>query len=125
MSKTSEALRSCAIFNTHDILLRFGVKGKTDVAAIYYPAQARMVLGNRTSVYSPSHNTDPDSAWYDNKRKSFPGRIAESMPAAIAWASERYGITKWAACPTSKTTKIPVSVRKAALAILSDDYSTP
>lgn len=109
-----DRLRSLKLYNTHDLLVRFGDRGR-DVAVFYYPGEARG-LCYRAAVYSPSHRTDPHSAWYDQKQKTFSGPRRESVPAAIAWASARYGVEDWAVCPLDPSAKIPQYVRDRALA---------
>jgi hypothetical protein len=112
--KATELLRAFGVYNTHQILERFAPKGM-DVACIYYPAEPRACRGRATKVYSPSHKTDPEAAWYDRGQKSFGGERERSMAEAVAWASQRYGITGWATCPTDRTAKIPATVRERAL----------
>lgn len=119
MSKLSEGLRAMGIFNTHELLKRFGVKGK-DVAVSYCPPLPRMVQAARSYVYSPSHKTDEQAGWYDYGRKAFIGKQAESMPRALAWASELYEIDEWAPDPTSRGSKVPKYVADAARAAVND-----
>lgn len=113
MSKIADQLRELRVFNTHEILSRFGAKG-LDVAALYVTPSARSVMARATMIYSPSHQTNPNAAWYDNGCKSFVGTKEKSMPKAIAWASEKYGITEWATCPFDRSAKIPAEVLTAA-----------
>jgi hypothetical protein len=112
--KATERLRAIGVSNTHELLRRFAPKGM-DVACMYYPAEPRACRGRATKVYSPSHKTDPEAAWYDRGQKSFGGERERSMAEAVAWASQRYGITGWATCPTDRTAKIPATVRERAL----------
>lgn len=113
MSKLSDALRAHRIINTSDLLKAFGVKGQ-DVAIMYHTRQPRGAGAPQSVVYSPSHKTNPQSAWYDYGQKAFVGNRADSMPLAIAWASKVYGVKEWATCPTDPTSKVPQYVRDAA-----------
>ena len=114
MSKLSDALRDMRVFSDHALLVRFGVRGKTDVCLIYYPAVPRSVQPSKTSVYSPSHRTKPDAAWYNNGCKTFVGTLRVSMPKAMAWATERYGIERWVNSPFGRSSKVPKAVLDAA-----------
>lgn len=116
MSKLSEALRGIGVFNTHNLLTRFGVKGK-DIAVVYCPSPpGRMGIGrpDKTIVMSPSHKTDRGAHWTHNGCMAFSGKKTESMPKAIDWATDRYGIEKWVADPTDRSAKIPEYVLEAA-----------
>ena len=53
---------------------------------------------------------EPD---YDQGSKAFVGYRAESMPLALAWASERYGVTEWAPSPFGGA-QVPKEIRDAA-----------
>ena len=89
------ALRATGVINTHDLLKRFGDKGR-DVAVSYYVRDARGVMPSSSKVWSPTFKTDPQAHWTDYGSKAFSGNRAESFPLAKAWASERYGIKEWA-----------------------------
>ena len=121
--KTADRFRSIKVFNTHELLLRFGEKGKTDVAVSYTAYEARSMRGNATTIYSPSHKTDPNGAWYTYGHKSFVGNRAESLPEALAWASDRYGIPldDWVPDPTQRGSYVPRDVREKALAALKKE----
>ena len=110
----TDKLREAGVVNTHDLLKRFGTPGVDDVAVVYYPAEDRGPCA-RASVYSPSHETDPDAAWYDYKQKTFVGLRAKSVPRARAWASERYRVAEWAPCPTGRGAWVPAHLRRRAL----------
>jgi len=120
-----ERLQAIRVFNTHDVLLRFG--GEKDVALVFQGSggDARDLTVHGTKVYSPRFKTSPDSPWYDNGMKFFIGKQAESMLAAKAWASAQYGIMHWAPCPTDKNAKIPKRVRQVVLAALADAAPEP
>ena len=114
--KLEERFRAQRIFNIHELLSRFGTKGK-NVGCTYYAAAFRGQC-RKTSVYSPSFNTDPGDAWYNNKCKTFVGKAAISMPEAVAWASSTYGITEWARTPFNRKDMVPKDVMDAAMAWL-------
>lgn len=109
--KLVDALRERKIYNDHGLLLALG--GKTDICISYAPYEHRSVRTRRTHVYSPSHHTDPDAWWGNHGKKTFIGKRSESMPKAIAWASEKYGITEWSTSPFGGS-KIPACVLVAA-----------
>lgn len=112
--KLRDQLREMKIINTWDILTKFAVKGKTDVACSFRgPGDSRLCMCAASQVYSPSRNTDPTEAWYNYGRKTFVGKQSESMPLAIAWASKEFGIDEWSTDPTDPRTKIPKSVADA------------
>lgn len=122
MSKQSEALRAIGVFNTWNLLQRFAAPNR-DIAVTYDKRpEGRMGMAqcDKSRVFSPSHQTNPKSAWYDYGQKSFTGNRADSFPEAIAWATETYGITEWDTCPMNRNTKIPKEAKKAALAALKD-----
>lgn len=110
MSKFADKLRALNIYNNHDILKRFGKHGH-DVYVDYDKAESRGRCSHST-VYSPSHKTDPQSAWYDYGNKSFVGNRKESLPKAMEWASDKYGIAEWAVSPFGG--RIPQYVYDAA-----------
>lgn len=123
MSKLSDQFRALHIVNAYDLLRKFGVKGKTDICVSYRPRPSgRMGICeiNKTTVYSPSHKTNPDAHWTDRGCKTFIGNRSESMPAALDWTTKRYGISEWAPSPIDGADKVPASVRKAALQFLKD-----
>lgn len=65
-----------------------------------------MAQCNKTLVWSPSFITDPKAHWSDHGRKAFVGNRSKSMPQALAWATETYGITEWVPSPFGGS-KIP------------------
>lgn len=116
MSLLSEKLRTHRIINVFDLLSRFGEKGK-DICVTYSPRPSgRMgICGcNKSSVYSTSHKTDPHASWNDNGCKVFVGKRSESLPAAIQWATEKYGITEWVNNPCYGGGKVPAYVVQKA-----------
>ena len=117
MSKLSNQLRENKIFNTWELLKAFGDEGK-DIAVQYYTADPRSVRCASTQVWSPSFNTDPDTAWYNYKKKTFTGNRKESFETAKAWASAEYGIKEWATCPMISGTHVPKCVMDRAKAFL-------
>lgn len=93
MSKLSDALREQKIFNNWYMLIQFG--GDMDVAVEYHrPAEGRLGWcdSSRTRVWSPRKNpklggpTGLSREWV----KNFLGIRKESLPAALAWASEEF-----------------------------------
>lgn len=110
ISELKEILRDSGVCNTHGILKRFGVEGR-DIAVLYFAAESRRCRPNVSCVYSPSHKTDPGASWYDYGQKTFTGRRAESMPRALAWVAEVYGVTEWGTSPFGQD-KIPKEVLK-------------
>jgi hypothetical protein len=111
-----DRFQAIKIFNEHNLLSVFGEK--MDVVCSYHRAEPRSPFGCYTSVWSPKFNTDPKGAWFHHGQKSFSGRISESMPQAIEWATSKYGITEWVVSPFGRTAKIPASVLKKAMAHL-------
>ena len=112
MSKISDTLRLHQVYNTHDILKKFGEKGK-NVSVSYSPVPSGrmgMCECDHTSVYSPSFQTDPKAHWKNQGCKTFVGNRARSFSEALAWASTTYGIQEWASCPTDGRTRIPKDV---------------
>ena len=116
--KTIDALRAMKVYNTHELLLRFDAT-QMPVACQYVPASLGNPVGG-TQVWSPRFATDPKAHWTHATRKLFTGKRSVSMPAAVAWATTKYGITEWAADPTDPNTKISKAVRDAALAAVRD-----
>ena len=117
MSKLSDQLREHKIFNTWELLKAFGDKGK-DISVQYYSAVPRSVRCASTQVWSPSFNTDPDTAWYDYQKKTFSGTRKESFEEAKKWASAEYGIEEWVPCPMIRGTHVPKYVVDRAKAFL-------
>lgn len=115
--KTIDVLRALKVYNTHELLLRFDATQKA-VACQYCKSGGG--YGHGTEVWSPRFATDPKAHWTHANRKLFTGKRSVSMPAAVAWATGKYGITEWAADPTDPNTKIPKVVRDAALAAVRD-----
>lgn len=113
MTKLADKLREHGVYNTWDVLKRFAEPGK-DVACRFTRCQPREVLPDRTAVFSPSHSTEPDAPWYQHGQEWFSGRMSESMPEAIAWASEKYGVDGWSTSPFSRSERIPTAVLDAA-----------
>lgn len=107
MSKRQDALRKMDVFNMHYVLSRFGERGVDDVGIDYRPRESRGVVSGSYAL-SPNHATAPNAAWYDHGKKTFYGNRSESMPKAMAWASERYGIAGWKPGPFGG--KIPATV---------------
>lgn len=93
MSKLSDALREQKIFNNWEMLVRFG--GELDVAIDYHrPAEGRMGWCDvrRTTVWSPRSNPrlmGPKKMRSGTERE-FLGARKESLPAALAWASDEF-----------------------------------
>jgi len=112
-------LAKIGVINTWDLLKKFGVPHKTDIVVSYYPPESRSVRPARSHVSSPSHRTDPKASWYDYGNKSFPGYRDESVPEAVKWATETYGITEWAVDPTDPSGRVPKVVRDMAVAALT------
>lgn len=111
------------VINTYDLLVRFGKKRETDVAVSFHGrGPSRSLQPPQARVFSTSHNTNPKAAWYDRGCKTFVGNREESLPLAISWASQRYGIAEpdWVPCPTSRNTYVPRSVMAAAMAALKE-----
>lgn len=116
MSKLREQLRARGIINTWDVLTKFGTKRNAIAVSYSRAPSGRMGYGdfNHATVWSPFFKTDPEEHRYNGK--VFGGNRAKSIPKAVAWATEKYGITEWATCPTDPSCKIPKELREAALA---------
>jgi hypothetical protein len=114
VSKLARALRDHHVINTWDVLMKFAPP-ELRVAVQYKKGNGRAVSNPRSQVWKPGVVTDPTAAWYDHGNKTFLGVMDQSLPAAIAWASGKYGIKDWVPCPTDPMcTKIPKAVREAA-----------
>jgi len=111
MSKLADKLRKMGVYNTHDMLTHFRVRGISPIACVYF--QSETMRSGRSAVFSPFRKSDPDAPWYNYGKKTFVGKRAESMPKAIAWATEQYGIEEWAPCPFGGA-YIPKAVLAAA-----------
>ena len=107
--KPRDYLNNLGIYNDHRLLQLYGRKGQ-DVFVYYHPSDK--MRSGRTLVSSPSHKTDPRAYWLDNGAKSFFGNRAESMPKALAWASETYQIDEWVPSPFGGGAKVPAYVMK-------------
>ena len=106
-----ELLRSHRVFNSHELLLRFGYK--TDVAVLFTAGMgglASVANPKGARVFSPRFKTDPDAHWTHNGCKFFPGKKTMTVPAAKEWASKEYGIAEWTENPLSKDEWVPKSV---------------
>jgi hypothetical protein len=115
----SKRLRAIGVVNSVDLLKRFG--GPRDVALLYHATDnSRGGTYAHVSVYSCHHDTQPDAPWYQHKSKWFVGLRSQSMPLAEAWASAKYGIKEWGVDPTSPGSRVPMHIRKAALAALKE-----
>lgn len=117
MSKLTEELRSFGIGNAHDFANARGVLNANYpferpaprcrvygehriVPTVYYMTQqpGRGYKSACWQVGQGSIPTDPDAHWRDNGHKTFDVRRkdkAEQLQAALAWASERFGVTAW------------------------------
>lgn len=100
MSKLTDALNAIDIHNTHGLLFRFGVP-KVDDVAVSYSASSMRGAVQQTSVWSCSHETDPNERLrhMNQNNKTFIGPSRESFPAAKQWATERYRIRDWVSSP--------------------------
>lgn len=111
MSQLADALRELNVFNEHNLVSRFG--GPRDVYVIYTPYEPR-IGGAYAQVISPHFKTEPTGGyWAHYGHKTFIGNKAESMPKAIEWATEHYGIAEWAPSPF-RGAKVPKHVLDAA-----------
>ena len=113
MSKLADALRAMRVFNDHALLMRFAADRRMAVCVSYIPHEAQMVNAARSQVSSPFFKTDPRAHWSDHGCKTFVGNRAESMPLALAWAQEKYGVSEWAPSPFGGA-KVPKEIRDAA-----------
>jgi len=111
-SKLARQLQELKICNNYGLLTRFGKK--QDVVCEYVLRVPHACTCNRTQVWSPRFKTDTKAPWYDYGMKTFLGNRAESMPEALAWASQEYSITEWAPSPFGG--KIPKTVLDRAKA---------
>ena len=95
MTKLGEKLRAIRIFNNWDILVRFG--DINDVSIEYHrPAEGRMgwCETRHTRVWSPHQNPRLKIVGLKSgTSKDFQGSRSESLPAALAWASNEFGHT--------------------------------
>jgi hypothetical protein len=123
MSKLSERFRAVKIYNTHDILKLAGACDKMAIACSYSPSDGTGFGCSKSTVWSPHFKTNPDSSWYDYGCMTFVGKRVESMPKALAWASNQYGIKEWVNCPMNTTDKIPQHVLAIATAWLKHEES--
>lgn len=91
---TRNSWRALGVFNSHQLCQRGG-KG---VYVAYIPTdRGRGGHGAYWQVIRPGYKTDPGGPWYNHGHKTFNLWRREEKEAkrleAIAWASERYGIT--------------------------------
>lgn len=117
-----EHLYRCGVHNTHALLRQFGDSGR-DIAISYQRAPyGRMGFAtcNETRVWSPSFKTELNGPYYNHGAKTFIGNKADSMPLALAWAAEKYGIAEWASDPLNVNVKVPAYVRQRAEAWLAN-----
>lgn len=105
-----------AIVNTWDQLVAAG----GGVAVSYHPANDRACMVASWTVFRVAADrrefvTDPKAHWTDNGRKAFHccGREdkARAEREALAWASERFGVTEWAR--NRMRDWVPAEVQKA------------
>ncbi len=105
MSKLTDALRDCRVFNDHEF---FNEKGQVWVA--YNAADGgRGGRAAHATVYRRGYKTHPDGHWRDYGNKTFSSYSerrpegtspkAHCIALAQAWAAERYGVTEWARSP--------------------------
>lgn len=113
MSRLADSLRAMSVYNDHNLLSRFSIAQRRAVCVSYSPSESQSVSCAQSQVWSPFFKTHPDAHWSDRGYKSFVGHRNKSMPLALAWASERYGITEWAPSPFGGA-KVPKEIRDAA-----------
>ena len=113
MSKLADALRAMRVFNDHALLMRFAADKQKAVCVLYDPSWTQTARPALCRVWSPFFETDPRAHWSDHGCKTFVGNRAESMPLALAWAQEKYGVSEWAPSPFGGA-KVPKEIRDAA-----------
>jgi len=109
-SRLVQVLNAHKIHNDWELLSRFTEKGEINVAVTYRVPYPRLVRPRGTQVWAPGIVTDADAHWVDNGNKTFTGQKAESWPKAMAWATEKYKITKWGPSPFGASTYLPERV---------------
>jgi hypothetical protein len=95
-----ELLKAVNVYNPHNLC----TQGGDGVFVSYIPQRPGRVYRNaKWQVVRPGYKNDPDGWWGDYGHKTFNVfSRAEKEPqrlAAIAWASERYGIKQWERSP--------------------------
>lgn len=119
-AKTVEALRALGVYNTFGVA-HMANAGRRVFVVFYGADHRRGGHGALSRVHATDHKTDPHGAWYDNGSKTFLGPRDESLPLARAWATEKYGITEWATCPTDRNALVPAEARRRALALVKEE----
>ncbi len=90
--RLKDATRQRNPINTNDQLAH------GEVAITYHRAPTgRMGYAdcNKSVVWRKGFKTDPKGPHYNHGNKTFVGNRTESLPQAMAWAGERYGIKEW------------------------------
>ena len=99
---TKAQLNAMGVFNPHGLAKHCG--GLT-VYVEYSPQDlGRIAHFAKWQVIRIGYKTDPDGHWSDNGHKTFTAynpreEKEKQLQAALAWASERYGITEWERSP--------------------------
>ena len=114
-----ERLNAIGIHNLHNLCARFGKRGKDDVFVVYKKRNERACSPNKAHVASPHRNTDLKAHWADNGCKTFLGKSSESVPVAVAWATEKYDIAEWVTSPFDRSDRVPKTVLDRAIAYLT------
>lgn len=96
-----EALRAFGIHNSHNLLTAFGLNN--EVAIRFQSSVSRSVIPSRSQVFSPHFPTNPGGPWYDYGCKTFYGKRSESLPKAVAWAQETYGLGEFVMNPLDRS----------------------
>lgn len=102
MKLTKAILREHGIINPYDLCKA----GRDKVAVVYrHQELGRMNQPARWQVMGVGFQVDPDGPWYNYGAKTFivgshrnethAQSKERQRQAAIAWATERYGITEW------------------------------
>ena len=139
MSKAADRLREIKVYNDYDVLTIAAQIGVVPVAVLYRPQDTgRAYQGAAWQVHHLREKTDPDGHWRDYGHRTFTvsfyerGIVAENgrsraaagnkaaLAAALAWASERYGVAEWGTVPGLPRGHFPAEAAAKVKAMLRE-----
>jgi hypothetical protein len=87
--------------NSWEAAMAARAAGHPDVFLSYRSRNGhRDVTPNGWQVIRPEYKTDPDGQWFYQYNKTFVGnKNSEALQQAMAWASDKYGVTEWVKVP--------------------------
>lgn len=116
----ADDLRLLGVVNSHD-LCRWATRNGYDKSAVFvaYRPQDKWTLAG-WQVIRPGYQTDPGGHWSNFGDKTFDGTGSEVRDAALAWASERYGVTEWKGMTGLGSDRFPADLVALAKAAIRD-----